>query len=295
VPLGLGRRTGSIATSTVVAAILVMALPVRAHAFGTIRGIGQDAEHEKITRGAVACAPGQRMADLPGRCFERLTVDELAGTSRPDLPSLDPGHVRPALDRWLAELPHHLGSFGAVGAPDLESFFGDVPHCLAGDWLPIPDYPQTQSSARYMLLRCRFYLQKRFRLGLALSNHLVDLTGRIIPSAVEADRCSFVDVTVARSGIATFANEIKKYRHEAWLPSPRLKFVEGALRQFEEVLRLAQLNDVFTVPDAESAKCQVLGQIGHVFHGIQDFYAHGNWSDHSDATRPISILNPDRR
>lgn len=41
-----------------------------------------------------------------------------------------------------------------------------------------------------------------------------------------------------------------------------------------------------------STKCQVLADFGRVLHGIQDFYAHSNWTDASDHTRPIGPDNP---
>jgi hypothetical protein len=41
-----------------------------------------------------------------------------------------------------------------------------------------------------------------------------------------------------------------------------------------------------------STKCQVLADFGRVLHGIQDFYAHSNWTDASDPTRPLGPDNP---
>src|SRR5438034_9693398 len=58
-----------------------------AHAFGTINGLGQRAEHERITRAALACPPGVKS---DGSCFEPRSIDQLAG---------------------------HSGTFGGVGAP----------------------------------------------------------------------------------------------------------------------------------------------------------------------------------
>jgi hypothetical protein len=55
---------------------LTLAAVAQAGAFGTIRSLGQDAEHERITRRALACPPG---APSDNSCFEAMTLDELAG------------------------------------------------------------------------------------------------------------------------------------------------------------------------------------------------------------------------
>lgn len=40
------------------------------------------------------------------------------------------------------------------------------------------------------------------------------------------------------------------------------------------------------------AKCATLEAFGRVLHGTQDFYAHSNWADEADPTRPIGVENP---
>ena len=40
------------------------------------------------------------------------------------------------------------------------------------------------------------------------------------------------------------------------------------------------------------AKCASLEGFGRVLHGAQDFYAHSNWADEADPTRPIGDDNP---
>ncbi|MCW0213339.1 MAG: hypothetical protein OJJ54_08265 [Pseudonocardia sp.] len=42
----------------------------------------------------------------------------------------------------------------------------------------------------------------------------------------------------------------------------------------------------------ERAKCTVLEMFGRALHGAQDFYAHSNWADEADPTRPIGDENP---
>ena len=117
------RHLGASVALAIVATLLAA---VQAGAFGTIRSLGQNAEHERITRRALACPPG-----LPSdnSCFEALTLDELAGTS---------------------------GTFGAVGIPDRGTLIADESyHCDGGDHLPIRGYPQSAAKARRTIARCR--------------------------------------------------------------------------------------------------------------------------------------------
>jgi hypothetical protein len=45
--------------------------------------------------------------------------------------------------------------------------------------------------------------------------------------------------------------------------------------------------------DAEHrAKCLTMEGLGRALHGTQDFYAHSNWADEADPTRPIGDDNP---
>ena len=103
----------------------------QAHAFGTLNSLGQHAEHERITRVA--------LASLAPR-----TLTEIAGSG---------------------------GSFGAVGAPDNPArglLFESAAHCDNGDFLRRedlqsasgPPYPQTQAQAQAMLAACRAWIVK---------------------------------------------------------------------------------------------------------------------------------------
>lgn len=40
------------------------------------------------------------------------------------------------------------------------------------------------------------------------------------------------------------------------------------------------------------AKCQVIEGLGRALHGVQDFYSHSNWADHSRQNEVISDINP---
>ena len=103
-----------------------------AHAFGTINSAGQRSEHERITRAALACAPG---VPSTGDCFEPRSIDQLAG---------------------------HAGTFGAVGAPDSDEIFVPEAHCDEADFLAIPGYPRTRAQADAALHGCVEHLRMRF-------------------------------------------------------------------------------------------------------------------------------------
>lgn len=66
-----------------------------------------------------------------------------------------------------------------------------------------------------------------------------------------------------------------------------LMSADGALEEGS-----TELGCKFAADRVESTKCQILADFGRVLHGIQDFYAHGNWTDASDPTRPIGPDNP---
>ena len=42
----------------------------------------------------------------------------------------------------------------------------------------------------------------------------------------------------------------------------------------------------------DRAKCLAMEGLGRALHGTQDFYAHSNWADEADPTRPIGDANP---
>lgn len=106
-----------------VACVLALVVASQAQAFGTIRKLGQNAEHEEITRAGMATLG-----------FGPLTLDELAGKR---------------------------GTFGAVGAPDRPDrglMALSEAHCDNGDWLDVPGYPRTREGAQAVLERCRAYV-----------------------------------------------------------------------------------------------------------------------------------------
>lgn len=126
----------------------VVCLATSVFAFGTIRSLGQDAEHERITRHAFTCANG-----LSDDCFEKDTLDMLAGDK---------------------------GSFGAVGIPDSGPMIVEPKtHCDRGDFLDVPGYPQSLSDANAALAECRAWMVEQLEEAVKDADRLVDKNGEI--------------------------------------------------------------------------------------------------------------------
>ncbi len=120
------------------------------NAFGTINGLGQSAEHEKITRLA-----------LQGYGFEPDTLDEIAGKK---------------------------GSFGAVGAPDRPDrgliSGSSFAHCDNGDFLPVAGYPNSQAQAKAVLTSCQQWIFQNIDAAIVAAGALLDSRGRIDDSQI---------------------------------------------------------------------------------------------------------------
>jgi hypothetical protein len=125
-----------------------------AFAFGTIKGLGQDLEHERITRRAFAC-PGNVASD---DCFQKKTLDSLAGAP---------------------------GDFGAVGAPDRGTLIvkGEA-HCDGGDHFDVDGYPQSKADAQATIEACRAWMVKHLDAAVAAAAGLLDAKGRIRGSEI---------------------------------------------------------------------------------------------------------------
>lgn len=112
--------------------------------FGTVHGAGQDAEHERITRHALACG----VAGAVENCFEPKSLQELAG-----------GH----------------GDFGAIGIPDRgDLLLENRAHCDSGDYFDVPGYPQSRAEAQAALVACRDWMREK--LGEAVRDSAVLLS-----------------------------------------------------------------------------------------------------------------------
>lgn len=107
---------------------ILLVAPQSAHAFGTVNQLGQNSEHGRITRNALACTPNSEA----GSCFQKETLDSLAGKR---------------------------GTFGAVGAPDRgRGMLTSYAHCSAGDYYNVEGYPRTKEDAQISLTECRSYM-----------------------------------------------------------------------------------------------------------------------------------------
>jgi hypothetical protein len=117
---------------------------------------GERAEHERITRDALACPKGTKST---GDCFEPLSIDSLAGTG---------------------------GTTGAVGAPDLTETTDPAAHCDDADYLDfakygIPGtYPRSRADATNAILNCVVHLSGRFSEGLDASKKMLDSKDNIL-------------------------------------------------------------------------------------------------------------------
>ncbi|MEE2525089.1 hypothetical protein V0U79_01840 [Hyphobacterium sp. HN65] len=117
--------------------------------FGTVRGMGQDAEHGRITRHALGC----ESSTAPINCFQPDTLDSLAGSR---------------------------GDFGAVGAPDRgRGMLTSFAHCSGGDYFDVPEYPHTQEEAQATLTECRNYMRENLLHAVIDAAELLDDDGDI--------------------------------------------------------------------------------------------------------------------
>lgn len=139
--------------ASVAAAVLIVALgwtATSSFGFGSINLLGQGAEHEKITRIALA-----RFG------LGNKTMTEIAGKT---------------------------GSLGAVGAPDnpIRGLISKAEaHCDGGDTFPgRPDYPKQPSNAAAQLEKCRNWINRNLRDAVASAGALVDRNGGINDSEI---------------------------------------------------------------------------------------------------------------
>ncbi|MDJ0614490.1 MAG: hypothetical protein QNJ29_12545 [Rhizobiaceae bacterium] len=134
-----------------------------AFAFGTVSLLGQNTEHERITRIALECKTIEQL-----NCFEPRTLDSLAGKK---------------------------GTFGAVGAPDPgPTLFRFFAHCSGGDFLPTFDYPRSKEKARQALELCRKYMIYHLNGALTRSEELLDEQGNLKTTEIpKAFPCGFAE------------------------------------------------------------------------------------------------------
>ena len=279
-------------TSLLLALALVALLSgaTRASGFGTIQGLGQANEHERITRVALECprawlaatTPGELLVpglvprrDVPGRCIEPRTMHALAGVSAQ------------LADHPLTGVARDSVRVGAVGASDIDAFFASVPHCTDGDFLPNVGYSRSQKTAELYLSACRQYLLRHFEQALDSARDLVDpRTGAIDFTGVEHD-CRFVD---GPEGLRDFNGFLLKAG--AKMRTNRKVRWFFALPLQSHVTRIRKYFKAQPPLTRQTAKCRTLANLGRVLHVAQDFYAHSNWTDSADRLRPTGIHNP---
>jgi hypothetical protein len=157
------RRSWLVLAAVVV--VLCASTPGSAAGFGTIDSGGQNREHERITRAALACA-GAGGSDSD--CFEPRSMDALAGHGR---------------------------EFGAVGTPDKDELSLPAAHCDNVDFLS-GEYPQTREQATAALLECVDQLRVRFGQGADSAAVLLDGQGQVVADQVTLDpECRFGEPT----------------------------------------------------------------------------------------------------
>jgi hypothetical protein len=168
---------------------LALALwPMQALAFGTTNSLGQNAEHERITRAA--------LPDLGPR-----TLDELAGKR---------------------------GTFGAVGAPDnpLRGLMSEhAAHCDGGDFLASPPappgYPQTEAQAQAMLTDCRDWIVRWLDAAVTAAAPLAEPTAEQteLPCSFRGEPERAKCAVIEYMGVAFHAAQ-DFYAHSNWVDRP---------------------------------------------------------------------------
>lgn len=188
-------------------ALTLASLAGSASGFGTVSNMrltdalaSQDAEHERITRLALACPIGT----VGAHCFGPNTLDSLAG-----------------------RFSKGENDFGAVGAPDRsDRIFQAASHCDGGDFIDIPGYPRTREQAQAALEACRDQMIKRLDEAVLEAGDLLDANGNLKPSEIATD-CVYVlaipgrakcNVLEAFGSILHTAQDF--YAHTNWADRP---------------------------------------------------------------------------
>ena len=184
--------------SAFAAGLCVVAIAGPALAFGTVRFLGQDAQHERITRRALQCVTAGRSG-----CFDPASLDEIAGKA---------------------------GTWGGVGYPDDPTaglMSSTDAHCDSGDSLLIPGYPQGQAAARARLESCRAWMVSNLDGAVTEAAGLLDDRGAVIAGEMKLG-CAFGDSvtgakcrTLQKFGALLHASQ-DFYSHSNWvdLPAP---------------------------------------------------------------------------
>lgn len=172
-------------------AALIGGALIGATGFGTINSMGQNAEHERITRWALGC---ERTGPPLPWCLEPDTLDEMAG---------------------------EFGSFGAIGTPDTPpAILESAPHCDNGDHVAGGAYPHSAADARRELENCRNLMRQNLEAAVFAAAGVLDRQGRIDGDAVELG-CEFNGEDSAKCRVLTAMGALMHasqdfYAHSNW-------------------------------------------------------------------------------
>lgn len=167
-----------------------------AFAFGTVNGAGQNSEHERITRHALACGALGATDD----CLQDETLKQLAGAK---------------------------DNFGAIGIPDRgELVPKNKAHCDSGDYLDISGYPHSKDDAQTALLNCRAFMLEKLEEAVTDAGKLLDKNGALKKSQLDMP-CLFVGQIKGRAkcnviedlGILLHTAQ-DFYSHSNWVDQP---------------------------------------------------------------------------
>lgn len=131
--LPLGRWALKLRFMMPIYIILTILHPQTAMAFGSAMTLGQNNEHDRITQAALGCDSQYDPLTKPSPCFERLTLDNIAG--------IYPNYFSAVTA--ADDLVMHLS-----GGPDWW-------HCDKADYYDNPEYPISRPEATRKLQECR--------------------------------------------------------------------------------------------------------------------------------------------
>ncbi|MEO0328071.1 MAG: hypothetical protein AAF217_05675 [Pseudomonadota bacterium] len=170
------------------------------YAFGTINFLGQNSEHEKITRIA-----------LKELGFSPETLTLIAGKGP---------------------------TIGAVAFIDLPgSSLIPIPaaHCDNGDYLDIPGYPGDRKRAQKALNDCRKFIFSQFKSAVSSAAAFIDSKGQIDPASVPTEvKCSFSALenrakckVLTAIGLVFHASQ-DFYSHTNWTDVPANRAIDAS-------------------------------------------------------------------
>lgn len=228
-----------------------------AYSFGILNNHGvlsQNAEHEFITRGALA-----QFSLGPE------TLDLIAGKT---------------------------GGAGAIGAPDIYLPWKSRAHCDGGDYMAIADYPHTRSKADKRLRKCREWIFENLDKAVKRAGKMVDEDGKVKkPSNPEKLQCVFNGLrgrakcnVLEKMGYAMHASQ-DFYSHSNWTDLPDATMVLGfnnppGLGNLNPSLWLNPRHRQETVPAQLISGCFSLNPLG-----CKDRVSHGDLNKDTGLTK----------